>query len=161
MSIFDSLQSTEWGVFLITMAVAMIPVLELRAAIPLGVGLGLSPWESFCAAVIGNTIPVPFLILFVRQVFAWLRRNFPKLDGMLTRLEKKAHLKGRKVTKYKYLGLMIFVAIPLPGTGAWTGSLVAAVLNMSISRSLPSILAGVLIAGVLIMSLTGMVTLIV
>ena len=90
-----------------------------------------------------------------------LRRHFPRRDGTITRLEEKAHLKSKQVTKYKYWGLMIFVAIPLPGTGAWTGSLIAAVLDMSIAKSFPTIVAGVVIAGVLIMCLTGMVTLMV
>ena len=161
MSLLETLQNTQLGVFLITLVIAMVPVVELRVAIPIGVGLGLGPWEALCAAVIGNMLPVPFLILFVRRIFAWLRRHFPRLDGILTHLEEKAHLKGRTVTKYKYFGLLIFVAIPLPGTGAWTGSLIAAVLDMSVKKSFPTIFGGVIIAGVLILTLTGMVSLLI
>ena len=79
-----------------------------------------------------------------------MRRRLPKLNSLVDRLERKAHLKGQKVTKYKYLGLMLFVAIPLPGTGAWTGSLAAAFLDMPLRKAIPSIVAGVLIAGMAI-----------
>lgn len=161
MTLLEAIQDTQFGAFLITMGIAMLPVLELRAAIPLGVGMGMPPWAALLAAVTGNMIPVPFLILFVRRIFAWLRRHFPKVEGVLSRLEKKAHLNGRKVNKYKYLGLLILVAIPLPGTGAWTGSLVAAFLDMSVSRSLPTIFSGVVIAGILTLSITGLVSMIV
>lgn len=161
MTLLEALQNTQLGSFFITLVVAMLPVLELRAAIPIGISMGLGPWQALLAAVIGNMIPVPFLILFIRRIFAWLRLYFPKIEGVLSRMENKAHLKGRKVSKYKYLGLLILVAIPLPGTGAWTGSLVAAFLNMSISRSLPAILFGVIIAGILTLSITGLVTVIV
>lgn len=161
MTLLEALQDTQLGSFFITLVVAMLPVLELRAAIPIGVSMGLGPWQALLAAIIGNMIPVPFLILFIRRVFAWLRRHFPKIEGTLSRLENKAHLKGRKVSKYKYLGLLILVAIPLPGTGAWTGSLVAALLDMSVSKSLPAILFGVIIAGILTLSITGLVTVIV
>ena len=83
-----------------------------------------------------------------------MRRHLPRLNHLVTKLEQKAHLKGQKVTKYKYLGLAIFVAIPLPGTGAWTGALAAAFLDMPLRKALPSIFAGVLVAGVAISILT-------
>ena len=76
-----------------------------------------------------------------------MRRRIPRLNRMVDALERKAHLKGQKVTKYKYLGLMLFVAVPLPGTGAWTGSLAAAFLDMPLRKALPSVILGVLIAG--------------
>ena len=154
MSFAELLQGTVWGEMLVTLAVAMLPILELRGAIPFGVGLGLSPWQAMAAAVIGNMIPVPFIILFIRRIFAWLRRHFPRLDGTVTRLEDRAHLKGETVKKYKYLGLCIFVAIPLPGTGAWTGALIAAVLDMRLKQAVPAIFLGVAIAGILITGIT-------
>ena len=85
----------------------------------------------------------------------WLRRRSRRLDGLVTRLETKAHLKGRMVTRYKYLGLCILVAIPLPGTGAWTGALVAAFLDMRLRSAVPAIFLGVVIAGILVSLVTG------
>ena len=105
-------------------------------------------------SIVGNMVPIPFIILFIRRIFAFLRRNFPQVDGIVTALERKAHLKGRKVQKYRYLGLCVFVAIPLPGTGAWSGALIAALLDMSLRRALPTILLGVLIAACIITGLT-------
>ena len=154
MSFIDVLKETVAGEMLITFVLSMVPVMELRGAIPIGVGMGLSPLTAMLVSIVGNMLPVPFIILFVRRVFAWLRRNFPKLHGFITKLETKAHLKGETVKRYKYLGLCIFVAIPLPGTGAWTGALIATALDMSLRRALPSILLGVIIAGCIITGIT-------
>lgn len=154
MNLLSWLQSTNAGEFVFTMLVSMIPVVELRGGIPFGVSLGLPYWEAFLAAVIGNLLPVPFIILYIRRLFQWLRIHFPKLDGMVDALEKKAHLKGRKVRRYKYLGLVLFVGIPLPGTGAWTGALAAAFLDMRLREAIPSIVLGVLLAGCIMTGLT-------
>ena len=108
---------------------------------------------AFTISVVGNMVPVPFIILLIRQIFLWLRKN-DFLRETIEKLERKAHLKGRVVRKYGALGLMILVAIPLPGTGAWTGALVAALLNMSLRRALPSILLGVVIAGAITTAVT-------
>lgn len=142
------------GEFCFTLLVSMIPVVELRGGIPFGVMRGLPVWAAYLAAVVGNIIPAPFIVVYIRQVFRWARRRLPRLNNVIDALERKAHLKGRKVSKYKYLGLMIFVAIPLPGTGAWTGALAAAFLDMPLRKALPSIVAGILIAGVIISVLT-------
>lgn len=146
------------GEFFYTMLMSMVPVVELRGGIPFGVALGLDIWPAYIAAVIGNMLPVPFIIIFIRRIFQWMRVHMPRLNSLVDKLEQKAHLKGRIVTKYKYLGLMIFVAIPLPGTGAWTGSLAAAFLNMRLRKAIPSVFLGVLIAGVLISAITFGVT---
>ena len=97
-----------------------------------------------------QVLPVLFILVYIRRIFQWMRRRLPRLNRLVDKLEKKAHLKGQKVTKYKYLGLMLFVAIPLPGTGAWTGSLAAAFLDMPLRKAIPSVIAGVLIAGMAI-----------
>ncbi|MEG1858341.1 MAG: small multi-drug export protein [Pseudoflavonifractor sp.] len=144
------------GEFVFTMLVSMVPIVELRGGIPFGVGLGLPYWVAFVAAVIGNILPIPFIVVYIRRIFKWMRRHLPKLDHLVDRLEAKAHIKGKKVSKYKYLGLMIFVAIPLPGTGAWTGALAAAFLDMPLRKALPTILAGVLIAGCIMSALTAL-----
>ncbi len=149
------LTETFAGKFLLTMLVSMVPVVELRFGIPFGhATLGLPAWAAFTAAVIGNLIPVPFIIVYIRRIFQWMRRHMPRLNRLVDKLERKAHLKGQKVTRYKYLGLMLFVAVPLPGTGAWTGSLAAAFLDMPLRKAVPSVVAGVLIAGLAISLLT-------
>jgi uncharacterized membrane protein len=131
------------------MGVAMTPVLELRGAIPFGLALGLPLELAFLVSVIGNMIPVPAIILFIRQIFRWLRKH-PWWDKVITSLETKAHLKGRMVRKYRVLGLILLVAVPLPGTGAWTGARVASLLDLRMRQALPAILVGVLIAGCLV-----------
>lgn len=151
---------TQWlngslsGEFCFTVLVSMLPVVELRGGIPFGVARGLPVWAAYLAAIIGNFLPAPFIIVYIRRIFQWMRRRIPRLNRMVDALERKAHLKGQKVTKYKYLGLMLFVAVPLPGTGAWTGSLAAAFLDMPLRKAIPSIIAGVLIAGMAITILT-------
>ena len=97
---------------------------------------------------------MPFIILFVRRVFQWIRARIPKLGSMVDRLEQKAWAKSDKVQKYELWGLLLFVAIPLPGTGAWTGSLIAALMDMKLKRCVPVIVLGVVIAGVIVTSLT-------
>ncbi len=154
MDILQWLTQTKVGEFVFTMLVSMIPVVELRGGIPFGVAQGLPLWAAWLAAVIGNLIPVPFIIVYIRRVFQWMREKFPRLNSLVDALETKAHLKGRLVSKYKYLGLAILVAIPLPGTGAWTGALAAAFLDMPLRRAIPSVIVGVIAAGIAIALLT-------
>lgn len=154
MDIMQWLTDNPVGEFCFTAMVSMIPVAELRLGIPFGVARGLPVWAAYLAAVIGNMLPVPFIVVYIRRIFLWMRRRLPWLNSLVDKLERKAHLKGQRVTKYKYLGLLLFVAIPLPGTGAWTGSLAAAFLDMPLRKALPSIFAGVLIAGIAISMLT-------
>lgn len=156
-NLFTFLHGTPAGEWFYTALMSMVPVVELRGGIPMGVGLGLPLWQAYLAAVVGNMIPVPFIIVFIRRIFKWLRVNIPTIGRLIGKLEDKAHLKGQMVRKYKYLGLVILVAIPLPGTGAWTGALVAAFLDMRLREALPSIFVGVLTAGVIVSTLTHVV----
>ena len=129
---------------LLTFGTAMVPVLELRGAIPVGVAAGLSPAAACLVSILGNMVPVPFILLLIRRIFDWLRgtRLFgPRIDW----LERRAHLKGRMVRKYRLPGLIILVAIPLPGTGAWTGALVAALLDIRMRHALPAIFLGTIL----------------
>lgn len=137
---------------------AMVPVFELRGAIPVGVAAGLPFWSVFAAAILGNLLPVPFLILFTRRVFEWLRKKSAFLERLVSRMEKKAASKEELLKKYELLGLCILVAIPLPGTGAWTGSLVAAVFDIRLKHAFPAIALGVLIAAVIVSVVTYGVT---
>ena len=154
LDITEFLWHTIPGQMLLTVAVSMVPVAELRVGIPFGTALGLPPLAALLAAVAGNLLPLPFIIVYIRRIFHWLRCKVPRLERFVSALERKAHLKGRKVKKYQYLGLFLFVAIPLPGTGGWTGALVAAVLEMRLKKAFPSICLGVLTAGLIMTFLT-------
>ena len=141
------LTETTVGKIVATFFISMAPVVELRAGLPYGIALGLDYPVALAAAVLGNLLPVPFIIVFIRRIFAWLRKISVRLDRVVTKLENKAHLKGHLVQKYGPLGLCLLVAIPLPGTGAWTGALVAALFDIRLRSALPAILLGVVIAG--------------
>ena len=134
-----------------TLLLAAVPVIELRGAIPLGLSLGLPEWAAYAAAVIGNMLPTPLIILFTRKIFAWLRVKSAWLEKRVSWLEERAEKKAKLVYKYAVLGLFVLVAIPLPGTGAWTGALVAALMNIRMKNAIPTIFAGVLTAGVCVL----------
>jgi len=136
-----------------TLVTAMLPVLEIRAAIPVGIAEGLSPWLAYLIGVIGNLLPVPFIILLMRHILEWLKRH-----NILVRfthwLERRTEKNARMVQRYRFWGLLILVAIPLPGTGAWTGAAVASLFDMRLKKALPAITLGVLIAGGIVMAIT-------
>lgn len=132
----------------------MTPILEIRGAIPAGVAAGLEPWEAFCLACIGNMIPVPFIITFARRLIIVLRRRYRKLNSILLRLQNRTKEKAQVVRDYEMAGLIILVAIPLPGTGAWTGALAAALMKLDLKYAVLSIAAGVVIAGAIVMAIT-------
>ena len=132
----------------------MVPVVELRGGLPYGIVSGLPYGLAVTAAVLGNMLPVPFIILFIEKVFVWLREHFPKIDSFISSLEKRAADKQETVDKYGALGLVLLVAIPLPGTGAWTGSLVAALMHMKLQKAVPCVFLGVIIAAVLMTVIT-------
>ena len=147
--------------FLQTLIMGMTPVVELRGAIPFGLALGLDPLTCYMAAVIGNCIPIPFIILFIEHVFRVMRKLSPKFGALVDKLEQRASEKSDVVQKYALWGLVILVAIPLPGTGAWTGSLVAALMNIPLRKSGPACVLGVLIAGVAVMAIsTGVIAIV-
>lgn len=154
MELFQFLTGTALGKCVFTMLVSMLPIIELRGGLPFGVALGLPYQLAFPAAVIGNLIPAPFIIVYIRRIFGMMRRYMPKLNGLVDQLERKAHLKGRKMQKYQYIGLWLFVAIPLPGTGVWTGCLAAAFLGMRLKKAMPAVVLGVLTAGTIMLTLT-------
>ena len=145
----ENILSSEFITFLIS----MVPVIELRGAIPYGQAAGLPFWECFFLCVIGNALPVPFILLFIRYILNWMKR-VKHLDKIAIWVEKKADKHSGAVTKYATWGLLLFVAIPLPGTGAWTGALIAALLDMRMKKAIPSIFAGVVIAGLIVSGIT-------
>ncbi len=146
--------STTIGQIIATFLVSMVPIIELRGAIPIGVGYGLPYWVAVMVSVIGNIVPVPFIILFIRKIFMLMRKWSEKLDTLVTKLEKRAESKSDVVQKYAFWGLFILVAIPLPGTGAWTGALVAAMLDMRLKRAFPAIALGVIGAATIVTFVT-------
>ena len=142
---FAALQTTAWGRALYLLIISMLPVVELRGSIPVAALMDV-PWpEAYALCVVGNMVPVPFLVLFSRRVFNYLRRGI--LKKPVQWVERRMGKKAVTVKKYRALGLFILVMIPLPGTGAWTGALVAAALNMRLKHALISIFFGVAAAG--------------
>ncbi len=131
-------------------AISMVPVIELRAAIPIGAGMGLEMWQCFLAAILGNLLPVPFLVLFGGKVLHWLA-GFEKFGKPFRKILEIGEKKVSKMSKTLFWGLLTFVAIPLPGTGAWTGSLIAITLGLSLKKAFPPIALGVIGAGLIMM----------
>lgn len=128
--------------------VSMLPIVELRGAIPLGAAMDMGFWETFIISVVGNVLPVPFLILLTRPIFAWLKTT-KLFSGITHKIEKKVTKKADSVMKNAAFGLFLFVAVPFPGTGAWTGAMIASLFNMRFKYALPSIIFGVITAGII------------
>ncbi len=142
------LSQTELGKMFAVFLLSMVPVVELRGGIPLGTAWGLPWYLAFIAAFIGNMLPIPFILLFLEKILVWMK-PLPVLGKFVSWLEKKADKNSEKIEKYGKWGLFVLVAIPLPGTGAWTGALVASFLKMKMKDSLPVIALGVIGAGFL------------
>ena len=136
-----------------TLVTAMMPILEIRGAIPVGVASGLDPWLAFAVGFVGNMLPIPILILLTRKIIEWLKKH-NMLVKLTAWLENKGSKGAQKVQKYSFWGLFILVAIPLPGTGAWTGALVASLLDMRLKRALPAIAMGVAVVGLIVLLVT-------
>lgn len=139
--------------YLAILIVSMLPVVELRGAIPFGISLGMDWKTVYFISVIGNIVPIPFIILFFRPIIEYFEKT--KLFGKLAaKLKNRTAKKIKNANKFKMLSLFLFVAVPLPGTGAWTGAAIAALMKLRIKDSVPAILAGVIVAGVLMIGLS-------
>ena len=139
------------GAAFATFIVSMLPVVELRGAIPIGVALGLPVWKAAIISLVGNILPAPFIIAFIRVIMDWLRTKSKTMRRFVEWLERKGTgPKADRVRKAEFWGLLLFVGIPLPGTGAWTGALVAAMLDIRMKRAMLPIALGVLLAAVLV-----------
>jgi uncharacterized membrane protein len=160
MQIAELMSQMGAGKALVTFIISMLPVVELRLAIPMGVSLGLSIWQAAVISVLGNILPVPFIIAFIRVVMDWLRTKSKTMQRFVQWLEAKGTgPKANRVRQFEFWGLLLFVAIPLPGTGAWTGALVAALLDVRMKRALPPIITGVVVAAVIVsLATAGVVT---
>ena len=154
MTLVNLATQTMLGKILTTFFISMLPIVELRAGLPYGIALGLPYPAALVAAVLGNMVPVPFIILFIRKIFAFLKKHIKPLGSLVDKLEARAQDKAELVHKYELLGLMILVAIPLPGTGAWTGTLAASLLDMGFKESVLACMGGVILAGIIMGTLS-------
>ena len=128
----------------------MVPVIELRGGIPAGVAAGLPVFWAALVALAGNMLPVPFVLLFFRKVIFWMEKKSAFLNRLADKMKRKVDANKDKVLKYEFWGLVLLVAIPLPGTGAYTGAMVAAMVDMQLKRAVPAILIGVIIAAIIV-----------
>lgn len=133
--------SPEGAVFIIS----MIPILELRGGLLAASLLKISAAKALPICIVGNIIPIPFILLFIRQIFKWMKKT-KLFRGLILKLENRAMGKSDQIKKYEFLGLLLFVGIPLPGTGAWTGALIASLLEVDIKKSSLAILCGLFLA---------------
>ena len=131
------------------MLTAALPIIELKGAIPVGISLGLSPLHAFFLSFIGSLIPVPFILILIKPIFDNLRKT-KVFRALINMLIARSFNKSNFIRKYGPLGLLIFVALPIPGTGVWSGSLIAALLNIRYKRAFPSIIIGNLISGTIV-----------
>ena len=137
--------------------ISMLPLIELRGAIPLATAIGLSPLTAYCISIIGNMLPIPFIFLFAGKILHW-GKDKPYIGKIFTFFLEKGYRAGRKLENKAgfglYLALTLFVGIPLPGTGAWTGSLAACLLGINIKKGTVAVLAGVLLAGFIMITIS-------
>lgn len=147
---FSGLTNLKFGRELIVFIISLMPILELRGGLIAAALLGLKAIPSFIICFIGNIIPIPFILWFITPIFNWLKKT-RLFSGLVNKLENKAMNKKEQIEKLEYIGLMLFVGIPLPGTGAWTGCLIAALLNMDKKKSMLYAILGVIMAGIIMM----------
>ncbi len=138
---------------LVAFLISLCPILELRGGMIAARILQIDFWQAFIICYIGNMIPIPFILLFIRRIFTWMRK-FKHFSKIVDKLEARSEKKKDTIVKYKEWGLLLFVAIPLPGTGGWTGSLMAALMDLRMKKCLPIIALGVLIAGIIMSLIT-------
>ena len=128
--------------------ISMIPILELRGGLLAASLLKISAAKAIPLCIVGNIIPIPFILLFIRQIFKWMKKT-KTFRGLITKLENRAMGKSDQIKRYEFLGLLLFVGVPLPGTGAWTGSLIASLLEVDIKKSSIAIFCGLIMATVI------------
>ena len=150
--LFSGLTALKFGKELIVFIISILPILELRGGLIAASLLNVSPLTGYIVSIIGNTLPVPFILLFINKILDWMGKSKIKWMNKLSKwLDKKARKHKDSIEKYGYLGLTLFVGIPLPGTGAWTGCLAASVLNMDKKKSFISIMIGIIMASIIMM----------
>lgn len=151
--LFGGLTSIAFGKELIVFIISMLPILELRGGLIAASLLDMNPVTSFIVCFLGNILPIPFILWFITPLFNKMKKT-KLFNGLATKLENKAMSKKEQIEKYEFWGLLLFVGIPLPGTGAWTGCLIAALLDMNKKKSFVAATLGVLLAGIIMMILS-------
>lgn len=150
--LFSGLTALKFGKELIVFIISILPILELRGGLIAASLLNVSPLTGYIVSIIGNTLPVPFILLFINKILDLMEKSKIKWMNKLSKwLDKKARKHKDLIEKYGYLGLTLFVGVPLPGTGAWTGCLAASVLNMNKKKSFISIMLGIIMASIIMM----------
>lgn len=149
-NIFGGLKSIPFGSEILVFIISLMPILELRGGLIAAALLDLSPITSYIISIIGNVLPVPFILWFINSILKWMRGS-KHFKGIANWLDEKVEKHKYQIEKYGFWGLVLFIGIPLPGTGAWTGCLIAAVLNMDRKKSFLAALLGILIASVIMM----------
>lgn len=132
----------------VVFVISMVPILELRGGLLVSKMIGVPLLTAIPLCIVGNIIPIPFILLFIRQIFKWLKK-VPFFEKFISRLEKRAMGKSDSIKRYEFWGLALFVGIPLPGTGAWTGSLIAALLDIDFKKAIVAELVGIAMATVI------------
>ncbi len=132
----------------VVFVISMVPILELRGGLLVSSMIGVPLLTAIPLCIVGNIIPIPFILLFIKQIFRWLKK-VPLFEKFITRLENRAMGKSDSIKRYEFWGLALFVGIPLPGTGAWTGSLIAALLDIDFKKAVVSELVGIAMATVI------------
>lgn len=147
---FGGLTAIKFGKEILVFIISLMPILELRGGLIAAALLGLTPLKSYIICIIGNILPVPFILLLINKILSWMRtsRHFSKIANWL---DKKVEKHKGQIEKYGYLGVILFVGIPLPGTGAWTGSLIASVLEMDKKKTFLAVCIGVVMASIIMM----------
>jgi uncharacterized membrane protein len=155
MELFGGLLSMKFGKELFVFFISMLPILELRGGLLAASLIGLDPLRAYIVSIIGNVLPVPFILLFIHKILKWMEKSKIKFfNKIATKLHGKVEKNKGKIEKYGYLGLVLFVGIPLPGTGAWTGCLVAAMLGLDKKKSFFAALLGIIIASIIMMAIS-------
>ena len=153
LGLFDGLRSSPFGKELIVFLISLMPILELRGGLIAAALLGLDIAPAFIICIIGNLLPIPFILWFITPIFNKLKKT-KHLSKLVNKIEKKALSKKDKIEKAEFWGLLFFVGIPLPGTGGWTGSLIASLIDMDKKKAMLAITCGVLLAGLIVGSLS-------
>ena len=147
---FGWLTTMALGKEILVFIISLLPILELRGGLLAAALIGLDPVPSYIISIIGNILPVPFILLLINKILEWMRKS-KKFKKVAKWLDEKVEKHKGQIEKYGYLGIVLFVGIPLPGTGAWTGSLIASVLEMDKKKTFFAVLAGVFIASIIMM----------
>ena len=153
LGVFGGLTAFAFGKELLVFIISLLPILELRGGLLAASLLGLNPLPSYIITMVGNLLPIPFILWFITKILDWMRKT-KHLSKIANWLDKKVEKHKSSIEKFGFLGLVLFVGIPLPGTGAWTGSLIASVLEMDRKKSFIAIIIGIIMASIIMMAIS-------